>query len=145
MKVRGFKARVQLSEAQLEHVERKSGVSMAPVLAVLVWVGSMAAAAAIHFSWTPSVASSAPGDDEATGRQRAPTAEGAVGALGSKGAPSSRGFTARDAETARRAEAPAAASSGAPPGIPESKRAIERDRKIRGSYAGAGRDWLAGW
>jgi hypothetical protein len=145
MKVRGFKARVQLSEAELEHVERRPRLSVAPVLAVVIWVGSMVAAAAIQFAWAPFAGEARPTEPGAGSESVPPDSVRTQPRREVQRAVAGRAVAVEAEQPAARAQASEAVAGPAAPSTPQTAATTERDRKIRGSYAGASRDWLAGW
>lgn len=146
MKVRGFKTRVQLSEEQLEQVERKPGFSVTPVLAVVVWVASMLAATAIQWSWA-SFGADASGGEAEVQSSRAARAHAEVQSItASRAQPVDQEPTPDlDGEGQKVTSAPTAVATPPIPSAAGPTPAEPRDRKIRGSYAGARQDWLAGW
>jgi hypothetical protein len=143
IKVQGFKDRVQLSEEQLDPSEAKPSLRVAPVLAAVVWVGSMLVATAIYMEWLPFFSRGtsqpqtavAPLDTKRAARTLEPEAAAQT-------ADASLPPVATENSTAMVDDQTQTPASQSAPGQPDPGK---QDRKIRGSYAGARENWLAGW
>jgi hypothetical protein len=159
MRVRGSRKRVHLTEVDLEPLEQRPMLRVAPAAASMIWLGSIALATAIYMEWLPARAlfsdqrtarseRSRTGGDRGERDPRAPRVHPTARARATP--PAVAPAATAPGATVTRAEPPIVASEGAEPLPHESTISTpsvvpESSRTIRGSYHSEDSNWAGGW
>jgi len=149
MRVRGSKKRVHLTEMDLEPVEQKSMLRVAPAAASMIWLGSIALATAIYMEWLPARAlfSDREVSSERPHAERAPRAQARARA---RATPHDAPATTSPVSPVARPVPPVVTSEAGRPLPRESTISTpavvpESSRTIRGSYYSDDSNWAGGW
>jgi len=150
MRVRGSKKRVHLTEVDLEPVEQKSVLRVAPAAASMVWLGSIALATAIYMEWLPARALFSDPRGVRSERPHSGRASRAHASTRARAAPPSAPPATSPDVPVTRPEPPAVTSEAGGPSPRESTVSTpsvvpESSRTIRGSYYSDDSNWAGGW